>query len=128
MKTRTKLVRRVVSSSDVREYEETFNKVAEELASKSPTIKDIFENGTLSTVFTYEITKQIPECAKDKLELEGLRFTCGECPYLEDDGDKRRRWFPCPYSDLGQVHVYSEACDKFYRDYMRGDIKPRGEI
>lgn len=120
------MIRKVVSSTDVRTYEEEFNRMAEELKEKSPTIKDIFENGTLTTVFTYEEEERVPECAKDEAEIAGIRYTCGDCPYLQDDGDKRKRSFPCDYSEWSRTRVDQPACDKFYRDLMRGEIKPRG--
>lgn len=126
MKRRTKYIRRVVSSSDVRKYEQEFNKLADELSDKSPTIQDVFENGTFSTIFTYETEEQIPESAKDRAELEGIRLTCADCPYMEDDGDKRKRRFPCQFAEFGWTRSDTAACDKFYRDLMRGDIKPRG--
>lgn len=121
------LKRKVVSSRSPEEYERIFNETANRLAKYSPDIKDVFDNGNFSTVFTYEIVKEIPENTKERFELEGQTFLCRNCPYLKQGEDRRRKQWECPYSFTGYARSDQEACNVFYTDFVQGKIKPKGD-
>lgn len=127
MKYLTKTYRRVVAEDDPKKYEEEFNRMSEELAKKNPEIKDVPSNNRFCTFFTYEEEERIPETAKEKCEEDGIVFHCKDCPHLELGNDKRRKHWPCMFTEYGQANIESTACDLFYRQFMSGKIKPRGE-
>lgn len=127
MKEIRKKIRKVIQDKDPKRYEEAFNEMANKLAEFDPEIQDVFENGRFTTVFTYEEKSQKPETAKDRCLLDGEEFYCRNCPHLELGTDKRVRKWPCPFSHYGRAHMDSGACNVFYTEYLRGEIKPREE-
>lgn len=70
----------------------------------------------------YDINKTIPEDLLELFELlDGGIHTCRECPYFEQDQDKRKKWHVCNYYHK-QTRLDSRACEQFYRN-RRSEIK-----
>lgn len=67
-----------------------------------------------------------PENAKDRFELAGEKYFCGECPYFHLNPDRRVKRAIC---DLGQRGCYYErgACEEFYERLERGELYEESE-
>ena len=123
MKTKTKTIRRIVSEHDPAEYERAFNDMSEKLSRFSPKIKDVFEDGRFTSIFSYEVTEKIPENAKDRAELEGIRYLCKNCPHMVNDGDRRKKRRPCDAREFGTTFEDCDACNLFYEELLQGKIE-----
>lgn len=130
MQTRVRKKRRVIFSKDAEEYERLFNEASEELKPYRPEIKDVEQPGAFCTYFTYELDEKVPEqgSVKDEFELEGIVYTCEQCPHLEMGNDKRRKRWPCKYSPWGVSQKDCTACERFYRELAQGMVKVRQEV
>lgn len=77
----------------------------------------------------WEEYEKTPETVEDEYELEGMTFTCGQCPHLDLDNYKgNRKTYPCKYSTYGMTRMGTRACEVFYKDLRCGAITPRKEI
>lgn len=65
-------------------------------------------------VIEWTESRKVPESISDKAELLGLDAKCGDCPHLERNGDKRRKWFPCKFHPYGTAKCEAAACDHYY--------------
>lgn len=59
-------------------------------------------------------TFEEPETVAERYELQGMNRTCADCPHLERTSDRRRKMFPCPYSEYGITRITTPACDRYY--------------
>ena len=63
----------------------------------------------------YEMRRDIPENMTEALEyFTGERYTCGQCPYLDKNPDKRRRWHKCRLTGE-RTRLDSPACEEVYK-------------
>ena len=101
-----------------REYIEALTDV------KSPSIYKDYKDGCFIAIITWETETLETETVADEFHLEGIRYVCGQCPYLEDDGDGRKKRFPCKYSEFSTVDKRQECCELFYKKLKQGLIEP----
>ena len=86
-----------------------------------------FSDGYFIAVITWDdvIIEDEPRTVKDEFNDAGIRYVCGQCPYLEVSGDKRRKYHPCKYHELGTANAEHEACEYFYKLLKQGKVVPR---
>ena len=59
-----------------------YNAAMDGLTRRLATVTDkMIDQAKLSAVILYEVVEQVPECLKDRYELEGIFPTCSECPH-----------------------------------------------
>ena len=68
----------------------------------------------------YTTETQVAETIAEEYELAGMGKKCGDCPHLENTGDKRKKKFPCPYSKYGETMVTTAACNRYYEELEAG--------
>lgn len=77
----------------------------------------------------YIVDETTPECITDEYVMQGVRFTCHQCPHykpmLTKDGeeDKRRVYGDCEFAELGRVGKNAAACDRLYELITEGEVK-----
>ena len=116
----------IVYSTDPADFEAKYNARAKDLSESYKIVSQnvTSENGSYLGVITYEVTETTPDCVADEFHAEGLRFLCKHCPHLEDPKDRRIKYCPCIYAELGRTHKDHEACEVFYRELKAGRITP----
>lgn len=105
-----------VSANDFDEFDRLYNETSDKLAKYDPETKDL---DRLTTRFYYEVPEKIAEDLEDDFNLHHESPKCADCPFLEIGDDRRRKWFPCPYSTYGQACIDSPACEVFYQEAVR---------
>ena len=100
---------RVVREKDPGQFQEAFNQAQVELQSKRPeTVKIKITDDGMVAVIEYEVDVEVPETAEDELRVQGLCFTCENCPKFN------------PATNLdGSVKQTSKK-------YLKGEIQPVG--
>ena len=63
----------------------------------------------------YSESARIPENYRDRLELEHIRLTCGECKHFQHI---KYSWGECPYCK-GDLRSNDECCDRFYDEWEK---------
>ena len=63
----------------------------------------------------YTESARLPENYKDRLELENIRLTCGECKHFKHI---KYHWGECPYCK-GDLRSNDEACDRLFDEWER---------
>ena len=59
----------------------------------------------------------------------GIRFTCGDCPYLtpiltaKGTVDGRIKYGDCPFAKYGRSFKTTSACDVLYNMIMNGEVR-----
>lgn len=87
------------------------------------------ESDPLCAYIKYVIDEQTPETIAEASAMEGVRFTCAQCPefrpMLKDDGtaDKRCKYGDCEYAEMGRTYKTSAACDRLYELIKEGSVK-----
>lgn len=87
------------------------------------------EADPLCAYIKYFVDEQAPETVAEASEMEGVRFTCAQCPefkpMLKDDGtaDKRCKYGDCAYVEMGRTYKTSAACDRLYELIKEGQVK-----
>ena len=77
----------------------------------------------------YTIDEAMPESISEASEINGVRFTCSQCPYfrpiLKEDGtvDKRHRYGDCHYARMGRTPKDAAACDRLYITIADRNVK-----
>lgn len=105
---------RCIQAQDAEEFEAEMNELFE--LAINPEIKyDERLSFTAYVVYTYEAN--VAETLADEYELAGKGRTCGECPYLERDGHKSKKIFPCRYATYGRTMIDTKACDRYYIEF-----------
>ena len=122
---------RVVQSKDPEQFQTEFNQAQVELQSKRPeTVKmEITQDGIVA-VIQYEVEIEVAETAQDELRMQGLHFTCAECPKFEPvlnfDGSVKRT------SKHGACFLEpracrdSSVCEWFCKQFLKGEVRPVG--
>lgn len=101
------------------EFTDNFNKGMEWVARWSAEYKDpVVDIATLRAYVIYEERVRLPENYKDRLELENVRLTCGECKHFQHI---KYHWGCCPYCK-GDLRSNDEACDRLFIEWeQNGD-------
>ena len=63
----------------------------------------------------YTEAARIPENYKDRLDLENVRLTCGQCKHFNRI---KYSWGECPHCK-GDIRVNDEACDRLFEEWER---------
>ena len=102
------------------EFTDNFNRGMEWVARWSAEYKDpVVDIAALRGYVIYEERVRLPENYKDRLELEGVRLTCGECKHFEHI---KYAWGCCPYCK-GDLRKSDDVCDRFYEAWEKdGDL------
>lgn len=102
----------------LKEFTDDFNRKMEMVAQASGYYSKLETDlSTLRGYVIYEDTARIPEGLRDRLELEGLRVTCGQCKFFNPT---RYNWGGCKFCQ-GELRKADEACERFFREWERGD-------
>jgi hypothetical protein len=114
---------KVLKESDPEIFEHKYAEYADK--AQDPIIT--FSDGYFIAVITWEeiLIEDEPRTIRDEYHEQGIRYVCSQCPYLEMDGDKRRKYHPCKHHELGTAHEDHEACEYFYKLLQQGKIVPR---
>lgn len=122
---------RVVREKDPGQFQEAFNQAQVELQSKRPeTVKIEITDDGLVAIIQYEVDVEVPETAEDELRVQGLYFTCENCPKFNPatnlDGSVKQtsKHGTCFISD--RTRRDSIACEWFCKQYLKGEIQPVG--
>lgn len=91
----------------------------------NPEVQTQYSDGFFVAIITWQEARHEVDTVADEFHMEGIRYICDQCPYLEHDGDGRKHRFPCKYSETGTAHVKHECCEVFYRQLKQGMITPR---
>ena len=109
----------VVFAETAEEFEEKLNKrleVTRDLASSQNIIYQICDGGFSASV-EYTSLSQLPDCARDELELRGEFLLCSDCPYLTDELNVKG-YHKC---HRGTTMPGQKACNWFCEEYLRGE-------
>lgn len=115
----------IVAADSAQTLTERLNVKLIELRDKNPTVT--FE-GMIARI-KYEEREEIPESLAEEYEAQGIRLTCGDCPYfcptIKADGtiDQRSKWGGCHVTELGRTSKCSRACDRLYRMLNNGEVR-----
>ena len=105
-----------------------FNEKMEELSEYNNVSYELsMDGGTFSAVIVYEITKETVDRASDIFHQDGVRYTCKQCPHIEDPHRGNVKWCKCEFSVTGRTHKDHECCELFYKELLQGDIEPLPE-
>lgn len=118
---------KVVKESDALAFEEHCTTILKEHQATPEMAVNCTPEGEFMAVFVYEETV-FPEDERtivDDFHDQGIRYVCEQCPHLQMDGDKRKKWFPCKFAEYGTSSVDREACEYFYKMLQQGKIVPR---
>ena len=117
----------VVQNEDPVQFKEEFNKKQMELSSLRPeTIFDI-STSLYKAVIQYEVVNEIPETATEEMSLQGLHFTCENCPRFEpalnNDGSIRQtaKKGKCFLKESTSRDV--PVCEWFCKQFLRGELE-----
>lgn len=119
----------VVFAQTAEDFEEKMNSrlaVTSDLASDHKIVYNICDGG-FSASIEYSIFEQLPDCARDELELRGEFLSCMDCPHLtnETDGKGHHKCI------RGKTMPGMRACDWFCEKYIRGEecrVEYMGEV
>lgn len=115
---------KVIKESDPTSFEKQYTTKVEKIKGYDANIQ--YSDGYFIAVITWEETViEEEETVAEEFHREGIRYVCEQCPYLEMDGDKRKKRFPCKYAEFGGSRVDSECCEMFYKLLKQGQIVPR---
>lgn len=113
----------VIHGKDAEDFERRINEKLKGL--EEPTITFVQTVPFIAYIEAYDTAKK-PESLADKHHLMGDRFVCGQCPYMKQSTDLRRRWHACLFSDT-VTRADSPVCEDFYIMLDNGVID-RGKI
>jgi hypothetical protein len=115
----------IVAADSAQQLTDQLNEKLRELRDKSPTVT--FE-GMIARI-QYTESERVPETLAEEYELQGVRLTCGDCPFfcpaLKADGtvDLRAKWGGCPFAEYKKTDRRSRACDKLFQALNDGRVK-----
>ncbi len=115
--------REIIQSQNPNEVNDRLNRLMEEKALQDPEItKEDYDPAIGHYVYvqwTVEIRE--PEDARDRAELEGKKYCCGECPFYVLQKDKRIKHSVC---NKGNKTWYEHsACIELYEMIEKGEIE-----
>ena len=73
--------------------------------------------------FIWQEEEQQPETVAEEFEAQGISYKCKDCPHLEKDNDRRKKYHGCKYAVYGSVHEDEPACELFYKELIAGRLK-----
>lgn len=98
------------------EFTDNFNKGMEWVSRFSAEYKEpVIDIATLRGYVIYTETARLPENYRDRLELENITLTCGECKHFQHI---KYHWGSCPYCK-GDLRSNDEACDRLFDEWER---------
>lgn len=111
-----KYVQRTVMADDPVYFDKQINAIYEKAARirQEPKIH-YFDGLGLCASITYWETVEIPETAKDRLELEGVVHTCADCEHYRPPFDGRVHYVYCAVGDC-QAGRSVPACEYHYEE------------
>ena len=118
----------IVRADSAALFAEELNAEVRRLKDNYPVVK-FSESIPFYAHITYKETVEEPETLTEQIQLNGIKFVCGQCPYIKapkkDDGteDKRCKWGECEHAELGRTLKASPACDKLYKLIAEGGVK-----
>lgn len=125
MRPRKKTLCKVIKESDADVFQDKYTALINSVhGSVDANVQ--YSDGYFVAVITYEtvVWPDDERTVADEFHDEGLRYVCSQCPYLEVSGDRRRKRFPCKYSEYGTARIDSECCEMFYKKVKQGTIEP----
>lgn len=117
---------KVLKEEDPKVFEEKIADLLRKTQRTEPIVK--YDNGYFIAVLTYEefdFPDDEKETVADEFHRQGIRYVCAQCPHLEQDGDKRRKYHTCKYAELGTAREDQECCELFYKQLKQGNVIPR---
>lgn len=90
---------------------------------KGATIADM-DLPSLRAWVKYIEVEYTPETLRERYALQGVRPTCGECPYYIAPRDKRLRCGDCEL--MNHVDPRDEVCDSFFTWLESGQVTLEG--
>ena len=115
----------IVAEDSAQKLTEKLNAVLFALRGKRP---EVTFDGMTARV-SYEETLETCEDLRDEYALQGVTFTCQDCPLFcpirKSDGteDRRVRWGDCPEKELGRTYRDARACEKLFRMIRSGEVR-----
>ena len=98
------------------EFTDNFNKGMEWVGRFSASYQDpVVDIATLRAYVIYEERVRLPENYRDRLELENITLTCGECKHFQHI---KYHWGSCPFCK-GDLRSNDEACDRLFDEWER---------
>ena len=130
MKTNRYTQIKVITDTDPKEFERKFNETQIDLRAMNPETSkmEITQEGMIA-VISYVVEQDVPESARDEMSLQGLHFTCRQCPNFNpvrnNDGSVRRTSKRGSCFLKEQAWADSSVCEDFCKKYLLGEIKVR---
>lgn len=110
-----------IQTQDLQTMLDAMNRSMREHSDGNPKGRWEMMNGQFIGVVEYSVTDTVPETELERMEQEYGRYQCIDCPFIEMDGDKRKKCFPCVQK--WQTRVDSPCCEWFYQQLEAGTIK-----
>ena len=112
-----------IQTRDAEEFDARCNDASRTYSNKDVKVTRMFdaELGFIAFV-TWTEREAIPENAKDRAELRGERYVCGECPYYVRPTDGRVKNTDCSY-DGSRVWFDKCACETLYLAIEKGEMR-----
>ena len=118
--------RKVIHAESPEGYEEAFNKFIDSLGGVETTVIDLPDKEGYQSIVEYYTTMPGRETLsiKDEFAMNGIRYLCKNCPYMDKPKDGRYKRTTCAFSERGVTFVDREACDLFYTKLAQHELKP----
>lgn len=113
-----------VESRDASEFDQLLNRAVRDHAEQNvEVIYKMNVEGHCAYV-TFDCQIKVAESLEDEYALQGISFTCGECPYFVLPNDKRIKFVICEKSgQRRRCSCTSRACGWFYEAVDSGEIE-----
>ncbi len=113
-----------IESKDARVFDQLLNRAVREHADKNvEVIYKMNAEGHCAYV-TFDCHVNVAESLEDEYNLQGISFTCGECPYFVLPSDKRIKFIRCDKSgQMRRCSSESRACEFLYRAVDNGEVE-----
>lgn len=123
----SKRKRKIVFATSPDEYEKAFEEAMNEIGAVETSVIDCgMKDGHYLSIIEYNVTMpgRAEMTIKDEFHLNGIRYTCSNCPHMAKPKDGRYKTAACPFSKYGVVRIDEEACDLFYTKLANHEIEP----
>jgi len=114
----------VIKSDDAKVFQDEVNDHMKFLSGNRPHFELLTNKEGFCGIITYTEKAEFIETVADEFHAEGIYYLCKHCPHLDDPHDKRVKRCTCKYARTGITYKDSEACEIFYKELKRGEIKP----
>lgn len=113
-----------VESKDAMVFDQLLNRAIQEHSSQNvEVIYKMNADGHCAYV-TYECLVKVAENLEDEYALQGISFSCGECPHFILPNDKRIKFIICDHSGhRRKCQFESRACEWLYHAVENGEIE-----